>query len=194
MMPTSHQETKYAKSEGVSIAYQVTGNGPLDLVFVSDIVGSTERAAELGDRRWRDLLDSYHALVRRQLQRHRGREFDTAGDGALAAFDGPGRAIRCACTVKNEVRDLGIEIRAGLLTGECERIGSKPNGSAVHIGARIASRAAAGEVLVSSTVKDWVAGVALRFEDRGPHVLKGVPGEWRLFAVTSDDGQRTSTR
>jgi pimeloyl-ACP methyl ester carboxylesterase len=166
----------------------------LATVLFSDIVGSTERAAELGDRRWRDLLDSFHALVRRQLERHRGRELDTAGDGVLAAFDGPARAIRCACAVKNEVRDLGIEIRAGLHTGECERVGSKLSGIAVHIGARIASQASASEVLVSSTVKDLVAGSGLRFEDRGAHVLKGVPGEWRLFAVTSDDGHRAVTR
>lgn len=156
----------------------------LATVMFTDIVGSTERAAGLGDRRWRDLLGQFHGTVRRELGRLRGREIDTAGDGLLAAFDGPARAVRCACAVGEGVRPLGLEIRAGLHTGECEVMGDKLGGIAVHIGARIAALANPGEVLVSSTVKDLVAGSGLRFEDRGVHVLKGVPGEWRLFAVT----------
>jgi pimeloyl-ACP methyl ester carboxylesterase len=155
----------------------------LATVIFTDIVGATERASALGDRRWRDLLDSHHALVRRELGRFRGHEVDTAGDGFLASFDGPARAIRCACAVSDGARQLGLEIRAGLHTGECELIGDKVGGIAVHIGARVAACAAPGEVLVSSTVKDLVAGSGLRFADRGVHTLKGVPGEWRLFAV-----------
>jgi pimeloyl-ACP methyl ester carboxylesterase len=155
----------------------------LATVLFTDIVGSTERAAALGDRKWRDLLESYYSLARRELTRFRGREVDTAGDGFFAAFDGPARAIRCAEAISKGVRALGIEIRAGLHTGECEVIGDKVGGIAVHIGARVASLAQAGEVLVSSTVKDLVAGSGLGFEDRGTQSLKGVPGEWRLFAV-----------
>ena len=152
-------------------------------VLFTDIVGATERAAALGDRRWHDLLDSHHAMVRRELDRFRGREIDTAGDGFLAVFDGPARAVRCACAVSREVRALGLEIRAGLHTGECEVMGDKVAGIAVHTGARVAAQAQAGEVLVSSTVKDLVAGSGLSFEDRGLQRLKGVPDEWRLFAV-----------
>jgi pimeloyl-ACP methyl ester carboxylesterase len=155
----------------------------LATVMFTDIVGATERAAALGDRRWRDLLDSHHALVRRELARFRGHEVDTAGDGFLATFDGPARAIRCACAISGGAPQLGLEIRAGLHTGECELIGDKVGGIAVHIGARVAASASPGEVLVSSTVKDLVAGSGLRFADRGVHTLKGVPGEWRLFAV-----------
>ena len=155
----------------------------LATVLFTDIVGATERAAALGDRRWRDLLDAHHALVRRELTRSRGHEVDTTGDGFLATFDGPARAIRCACAISDGARQLGIEIRAGLHTGECELIGEKVGGIAVHIGARVAASAAPGEVLLSSTVRDLVAGSGLRFADRGPHALKGVPGEWRLFAV-----------
>jgi pimeloyl-ACP methyl ester carboxylesterase len=155
----------------------------LATVLFTDIVGSTERAAAIGDRKWRDLLDGYYALARRELGRFRGREIDTAGDGFFAAFDGPARAIRCAEAISTGVRSLGIEIRAGLHTGECEVIGEKVGGIAVHIGARVASLARAGEVLVSSTVKDLVAGSGIGFEDRGTQTLKGVPGEWRLFAV-----------
>jgi len=157
----------------------------LATVLFTDIVGSTELAARLGDRRWRDLLDAYHAQVRRELARFRGREIDTAGDGVLATFDGPARAIRCACGINQAVRDLGIEVRSGLHTGEIEVMGAKVGGIAVHIGARVAAHAGAGEVLVSSTVKDLVAGSGLHFEDRGARALKGVPGEWRLFAVVS---------
>lgn len=157
----------------------------LTTVLFTDIVGATERAAELGDRRWRDLLESHHAIVRRELERHRGQEIDMIGDGVLASFDGPARAIRCACAIRGAVHDLGIEIRAGPHTGECERIGAKLGGIAVHIGARVASHAGDGEILVSSTVKDLVAGSGLQFEDRGTHALKGISGEWRLFAVAS---------
>ena len=155
----------------------------LATVMFTDIVGATERAARVGDRGWHDLLDSHHALVRRELEHFRGREIDTAGDGFLATFDGPARAVRCACAISAGVRALGLEIRAGLHTGECERMGDKLGGIAVHIGARVAALAEAGEVLVSSTVKDLVAGSGLAFQDRGARTLKGVPGDWRLFAV-----------
>jgi class 3 adenylate cyclase len=158
----------------------------LATVMFTDIVGATERAAALGDRRWRDLLDAHHALVRRELTRFRGREVDTAGDGFLATFDGPARAIRCACAISDGARQLDLEIRAGLHTGECEQVGDKVGGIAVHIGARVAAMAASHEVLVSSTVKDLVAGSGLRFADRGVQTLKGVPGEWRLFAVARE--------
>ena len=139
--------------------------------------------AELGDRGWRKLLDGHHAAVRRQLSRFRGIEMDTAGDGFFARFDGPARAIHCAQAITDDVRELGIQLRAGLHTGECELADGKVAGIAVSIGARIASAAEPGEVLVSSTVKDLVAGSGLAFEDRGTHELKGVPGEWRLYAV-----------
>lgn len=155
----------------------------LATVLFTDIVGSTERAAALGDRKWRELVEGYYLLARRELTRFRGREVDTAGDGFFASFDGPARAVRCAEAIAAGVRSLGIEIRAGLHTGECEVIGDKVGGIAVHIGARVASLARAGEVLVSSTVKDLVAGSGISFEDRGTQTLKGVPGEWRLFAV-----------
>lgn len=155
----------------------------LATVLFTDMVGSTEKAAALGDRRWRDLLDSHHALVRRNIARFRGREIMTTGDGFFAAFDGPARAVRCACAIVDEIRPLGIEVRAGLHTGECEVMGDEFGGIAVHIGARVASLAGPSEVLVSRTVKDLVAGSGLRFRDRGSPALKGVPGEWRLFAV-----------
>ena len=153
-------------------------------MLFTDIVGSTERVAQLGDQPWRELLEGYYELARRELTRFRGREIDTAGDGLFASFDGPARAVRCAEAISKSVRSLGIEIRAGLHTGECEVFGDKVGGIAVHIGARVASLARAGEVLVSSTVKDLVAGSGLGFEERGTHPLKGVPGEWRLYAVT----------
>ena len=155
----------------------------LATVLFTDIVGSTEKAGALGDRRWRQLLESHHQLVRRELVRFRGREIDTAGDGFFAAFDGPARAVRCACAVSSSVKSLGIEVRAGAHTGECEVIGDKFGGIAVHIGARVAGRAAPGEVLVSGTVKDLVAGSGLSFEDRGRHSLKGLPGDWQLYSV-----------
>jgi class 3 adenylate cyclase len=157
----------------------------LATVLFTDIVGSTARAAELGDRGWRELLERHHSLVRRELARFRGDEKDTAGDGFFATFDGPARAIRCAQSVAEQVRELGIELRAGLHTGECELHDDKVAGIAVSIGARVAGLAAPGEVLVSSTVKDLVAGSGIEFNDRGEHELRGVPGEWRLYAVTS---------
>jgi class 3 adenylate cyclase len=157
----------------------------LATVQFTDIVQSTERAAALGDRRWRELLEKFQSLVREQLRHYRGREIDTAGDGFLAAFDGPARAIRCAAAVRDGARSQGIEIRAGVHTGECEIIGDKLGGIAVHIGARVAGKAAPGEIVVSQTVKDLVAGSGLAFAERGAHALKGVPGEWRLYAFVS---------
>jgi class 3 adenylate cyclase len=156
----------------------------LATVLFTDIVGATERAVALGDRRWRDLLDSHHALVRGELTRFRGHEVDTTGDGFLATFDGPARAIRCACAISDGARQLGLEIRAGLHTGECELIGNKVGGIAVHIGARVMGLAGTGQVLVSRTVRDLVTGSGLRFDDYGRHSLKGVEGEWELFEVT----------
>jgi class 3 adenylate cyclase len=155
----------------------------LATVLFTDIVGSTERAAALGDRRWRELLAGYYATARRELTRFLGREVDTAGDGFFAAFAGPARAIRCAEAISAGVRPPGIEVRAGLHTGECEVIGDKVGGIAVHIGARVAALAHPGEVLVSNTVKDLVAGSGLSCQERGVHTLKGVPGEWRLYAL-----------
>ena len=155
----------------------------LATVLFTDIVESTAKAIELGDRRWRDLLERHHTLVRRELLRYRGREINTAGDGFLAAFDGPARAIRCACAIVHGVRDLGLSVRAGLHTGECEVADGKIAGIAVHTGARVAALAATDEVLVSNTVRDLVAGSGIQFSDRGAHALKGIPGEWRLFAV-----------
>ncbi len=155
----------------------------LATILFTDIVGSTRRAAELGDRAWRDLLERHHALVRAELAHFRGREVDTAGDGFLAVFDGPGRAVRCAATTVRSVRSLGIEIRAGVHTGEVELADDGVRGIAVHIGARVSALAGAGEVLVSSTVRDLVAGSGLQFEDRGLHELKGVPDPWRVLAV-----------
>jgi pimeloyl-ACP methyl ester carboxylesterase len=157
----------------------------LATVLFTDIVDSTRRAGELGDRRWRELVDEHHARVRRELERYRGREIDTAGDGFFASFDGPARGVRAACAIRDSVRAMGIEIRAGLHTGECELMQGKIGGIAVNTGARVATHAQSGEVLVSSTVKDLVAGSGIEFEDRGAHLLKGIPGEWTLFAVTS---------
>jgi pimeloyl-ACP methyl ester carboxylesterase len=161
----------------------VTGDRFLTTVLFLDIVGSTERAAHLGDKAWLNLLGAFYALARKELARFRGREIDTAGDGFLASFDGPARAIRCALATEERVKQLGIELRAGLHTGECELIGEKVGGLAVHIGARVMARAEANEVLVSSTVKDLVAGSGIKFEKRGIHALKGVPGRWNLYAV-----------
>lgn len=155
----------------------------LATVLFTDIVESTTKAIEIGDREWRDLLDRHNALVRRELMRFRGREVDTTGDGFLAAFDGPARAIRCACAIAEGVRDLGISIRAGLHTGECEVLDGKVAGIAVHTGARVVAHAGPDEVLVSSTVRDLVAGSGIAFAERGIYELKGIPGEWRLFAV-----------
>ena len=156
----------------------------LATILFTDIVGSTERAASLGDRAWHELLDRHHGLVRRQLLRFRGKEVNTEGDGFFASFDGPARAIRCACAIVESMPELGLQIRAGLHTGECDLVDGKVAGIAVHIGARVAAHAQPHEVLVSSTVKDLVAGSQLLFEDRGSHELKGVPGEWRLFAAS----------
>jgi class 3 adenylate cyclase len=159
----------------------------LATVLFTDIVDSTTRAVELGDARWRDLVSEHHARVRRALVAHRGVELDTAGDGFFASFDGPARAVRCACAVRESVRDLGLEIRAGLHTGECERIDGKVGGVAVITGARIAALGEAGDVLVSSTVRDLVAGSGIVFEERGLHALKGLPEERMLYAVVSVD-------
>jgi len=165
------------------VRHSPTPDRVLATVLVTDIVGSSERAADLGDRRWRDLLEAHHALVRRELARWRGQEVDTAGDGFLATFDGPARAIRCACAIRDGLHALGLEIRAGLHTGECELIGGKLGGIAVHTGARVAAEARSGEVLVSGTVRDLIAGSGIELEDRGVHALKGIPGNWPLLAV-----------
>jgi pimeloyl-ACP methyl ester carboxylesterase len=168
----------------------VTGTRPapeldrvLATVLFTDIVGSTQRAVEMGDRRWRELLGAHDAAVRRELERFRGREVDTAGDGFLATFDGPARAVRCALSIGGAMRELGVDVRAGIHTGECELDGDKVRGIAVHTGARVAALAGPGEVLISQTVKDLTAGSGLEFADRGVHELKGVPGEWRLYAA-----------
>jgi class 3 adenylate cyclase/pimeloyl-ACP methyl ester carboxylesterase len=155
----------------------------LTTVLFTDLVGSTERASALGDRAWRDLLAAHHALIRRELSRFRGEEQDTAGDGFFATFDGPARAIRAGEAIVAGVRQLGLDLRAGIHVGECELHDGKPAGLAVNIGARAAAEAAAGEILVTSTVRDLVAGTGLSFEDRGEHELKGVPGTWRLYAA-----------
>jgi pimeloyl-ACP methyl ester carboxylesterase/class 3 adenylate cyclase len=157
----------------------------LATVLFTDIVGSTDRATELGDRRWRALLTEHDELCRAAFERHGGRLVKTLGDGALATFDGPARGIRSACAVRDAVTDLGIEIRAGLHTGECEVIGADIGGVAVHIAARVSAQAQAGEVLVSRTVKDLIAGSGVELADRGMHALKGVPEEWNLYAVVS---------
>jgi class 3 adenylate cyclase len=157
----------------------------LATVLFTDIVDSTRRAAEMGDRDWHALLDAHDAVVRSQLSRFRGREVNTSGDGFLAMFDGPQRAIRCAMAIRDAVRSLGIEVRAGLHTGECEVRGDDIGGIGVHIGARVSALAGPNDVLVSSTLRDLVIGSGLEFEERGAHKLKGVPGEWRLFAVAS---------
>ncbi|HJR19133.1 MAG TPA: adenylate/guanylate cyclase domain-containing protein [Actinomycetota bacterium] len=157
----------------------------LSTVLFTDLVSSTERDAELGDRRWREILDRHDAIVRAHVEHFRGRLIKTTGDGVLATFDGPARAIRCAQAISDEVHALGLEIRSGLHTGEVELRGEDIGGIAVAIAARVMAKAGASEVLVSSTVKDLVVGSGLEFDDRGPHELKGVPGEWRLYAVRS---------
>ena len=174
------------------IAEFVTGEVPshdpariLATVLFTDIVSSTEQATTLGDRDWSLVLDAHNAIVRRELARHRGREVGTAGDGFLATFDGPTRAIRCACAIRDALRALDLDVRAGVHTGEIETRGADVSGIAVHIGARVAATADAGEVLVSRTVADLVAGSSIEFESRGEHALKGVPGSWALFAVTA---------
>jgi class 3 adenylate cyclase len=155
----------------------------LATLLFTDIVDSTAHMSRLGDAGWRELVERHHALVRRELARARGVEVDTAGDGFFAAFDGPARAVLCAKSIVGGVRELGIDVRSGLHTGECEIVDGKMSGIAVHTGARVAAHAGAGEVLVSSTVKDLVAGSGLEFEDRGIHELRGIPGEWRLYAA-----------
>jgi len=155
----------------------------LATVLFSDIVSSSEKAASLGDRAWRELLERHHQLVRRELARFLGQEVDTAGDGFFASFDGPARAIRCGCAIAEAIPELGLRVRVGLHTGECELVDGKVAGIAVHTGARVAAHAEPGEVLVSSTVKDLVAGSGIAFRERGTHELKGIPGEWRLYAV-----------
>ncbi|MDT5218584.1 MAG: hypothetical protein QOF15_689 [Mycobacterium sp.] len=164
---------------------EVADDRVLATVLFTDIVESTRRAAQMGDRDWHALLDAHDAVVRVQINRFRGREVNTSGDGFLAMFDGPQRAIRCAMAIRDAVAALGIEVRAGLHTGECEVRGDDIGGIAVHIGARVSALAGANDVLVSSTLRDLVIGSGLEFEDRGAHDLKGVPGEWRLFAVAS---------
>jgi len=173
----------------------LTGNRPppetdrvLTTVLFTDIVGSTERAAALGDAAWKDLMERHDELVRTRVSGFRGREIDTAGDGFLATFDGPARAIHCAEEIRDGVRSLGLEIRAGLHTGEVELAGNHVRGIAVHLGARVTALARPGEVLVSSTVKDLVAGSGIEFEDRGRHHLKGIPEDWGLFAVRAQSG------
>lgn len=162
-------------------------NRMLATIMFTDIVGSTERAHELGDRRWLELLDQHNVLVRRELARFRGVEMETTGDGFFATFDGPARAIRCALAISDNVQRLGIQVRAGLHTGECELMGNKVGGIAVHIGARVMAHSSANEVLVSSIVKDLVAGSGIKFIERGVHELKGVPDSWHLYAVARSE-------
>jgi class 3 adenylate cyclase len=169
----------------------LTGNRPapdvdrvLATVLFTDIVRSTDHLARVGDKAWTELQDRHHALVRGELATFRGREVNTAGDGFFATFDGPARAVRCALRIQHAARDLGILIRAGVHTGEVELAGGGPSGIAVHIGARVCALADGQQTLVTSTTKDLVSGSGLRFEDRGAHRLKGVPGEWRLYSAT----------
>jgi class 3 adenylate cyclase len=171
----------------------VTGQKPalpdadriLSTILFTDIVDSTARAGELGDRRWRDVLDRHDEVCREHVARYRGREVKQTGDGFLAAFDGPARAVQCGLAVREAIRTLGVEVRAGVHTGECEQRGDDLGGIAVHIGARVAGIAAPSEVLVTRTVKDLVAGSGLTFDDRGEHTLKGVPEPWQLYAATA---------
>jgi class 3 adenylate cyclase len=189
--PVAHDPSaQTAAARGVLARLRDTWGTQEQTDLFTDIVGSTERAAELGDRAWRELLARHHALVRRELTRFRGDEKDTAGDGFFATFDGPARAIRCAHTIVDGVRELGLEVRAGVHTGECELHEGKVAGLAVVIGARVAALARASEVLVSQTVKDLVAGAGVEFEERGERELKGVPGSWRLYAVADVTAHR----
>jgi class 3 adenylate cyclase len=183
----AHRATMEATERFVSRLTRPAGSERiLATILFTDIVGSTELAARIGDSAWRDLLQRHHAIVRRDLARFQGRELDTAGDGFFAAFDGPARAVQAATSIRDGLHALGVEIRAGLHTGECEVSDGKIAGIAVSIGARISSLAAPGEVLVSSTVRDLVAGSGLRFEDRGEHRLKGIPEAWHLFSVAGE--------
>jgi len=182
----AHRATMEATADFVArLTHAGRSERVLATILFTDIVGSTELAARLGDSAWRELLQRHHAIVRRELSRYQGRELDTAGDGFFAAFDGPARAVQAASAIRDALPILGIEIRAGLHTGECEVHEGKVAGIAVSTGARISSLAGPGEVLVSSTVKDLVAGSGIAFEDRGEHQLKGIPDAWRLFAVAS---------
>jgi class 3 adenylate cyclase len=158
----------------------------LATVLFTDLVDSTQRAVALGDRGWREVLERHNELVRRELERFRGVELDTAGDGFFASFDGPARAIACARAIAGRVPELGLAVRAGIHTGECERVGEKLAGLAVNVGARVSAAAGPGEVLVSGTVKDLVAGSGIEFADRGATELKGLPGEWRIYSVVDD--------
>jgi class 3 adenylate cyclase len=183
-------DPEYQDAVFVEIAQFLTGERPavevdriLTSVLFTDIVASTERAAALGDRRWRGLLDAHDRVVRDQLRRYRGREINTTGDGFVASFDGPARGIRCARAIVEAIRGVGVEVRAGLHTGECEVRGNDIGGLAVHVASRIAALAQPGQVLVSATVKDLVAGSGIEFSDRGGHNLKGVPGRWEVFEV-----------
>jgi class 3 adenylate cyclase len=182
MPPVLEEIERFLRASWESDAHREPDRQLATLLF-TDIVDSTTHVARLGDAGWRELLERHHALVRTELARARGDEVDTAGDGFFAAFDGPARAVRCAKAIVDQMHDLGIEVRSGLHTGECEIVDGKMSGIAVHTGARVAAHAGPGEVLVSSTVKDLVAGSGLEFEDRGVHELKGIPGEWRLYAA-----------
>jgi class 3 adenylate cyclase len=157
----------------------------LATVLFTDVVGSTERAASLGDRRWRELLDSFQSVVRRELVRHRGSEVNTRGDDFLVTFDGPARAIRCARAIADGARQIGLEVRCGVHTGEVEVRGDDIAGMAVHIGARVSALAGPGEILATTTVRDLVVGSELAFAERGEHELKGVPGRWSLVALAA---------
>jgi class 3 adenylate cyclase len=186
-----HDEDDGADAAGAILDF-VRGEAPREIpdsvlttVLFTDIVGSSEHAARLGDRPWRELLERHHGAVRAELARHRGVEVDTAGDGFFCRFDGPARAISCARAIVQAAAGLGLQLRAGIHTGECEVVGPKIAGLAVHVGARVAAAAAPGEVLVSGTVKDLVAGSGFHFDDRGERELKGIPGGWRLYAVAS---------
>jgi class 3 adenylate cyclase len=159
------------------------GERVLATILFTDIASSTVRAAELGDDRWREVLDRHNAVVSRQLERFRGHKIKATGDGVLATFDGPARAIACACAIRDAARQVGVEVGAGIHTGEIELVGADIAGLAVHIGQRICAYAGPGEVLVSRTVIDLVVGSGIKFSDRGDHQLKGVPGTWRIFAV-----------
>ena len=165
--------------------HAVEADRVLATVLFTDIVESTKHAVEMGDRKWRDLLERHHGLVRREIDHFRGREVDNAGDGFFATFDGPARAVHCALSIRDAIAPLGVAIRAGVHTGECELLGEKVSGIAVHIGARVQSAASPNEILVSRTVKDLVVGSGLEFADRGEHELKGIPGNWQLFSASA---------
>ena len=180
---SSRSDSTTSRSSSPAAVSPSRGDRVLATVMFTDIVGSTEHASRLGDGRWRELLDEHNSVVRTALERWRGTEVKTIGDGFLATFDGPARAVHCASEIVDGVTPLGLNVRTGLHTGECELVGDDVAGMAVHIGARVMAQAQAGEVLASSTVKDLVVGSGLRFEDRGSHELKGVPDEWRLYAL-----------